>query len=40
MKSRTCTHITVMALFATLAIPFGLAAQEQQQQQQKLMVVP
>jgi probable HAF family extracellular repeat protein len=31
MKSRTFTHITVMALFATLAIPFGLAAQEQQQ---------
>ena len=32
MKSRTLTRITAMTLFAALAIPVGLAAQEQQQQ--------
>jgi hypothetical protein len=28
MKSRTLTSITAIALFAALAIPIGLAAQE------------
>src|ERR1700686_1376209 len=35
MKSRTLTFITAMTLFAALAIPFAMAAQEQQEHGQK-----
>ena len=35
MKSRMLTRITAMTLFAVLAIPVRLAAQEQQQQEQQ-----
>ena len=35
MKSRTLTFITALSLFAALAIPVPLAAQEEQATQQK-----